>query len=240
MTAYLYNAPSGFPGAVSRPLVSTVEPTTIGEAIDFGKPVKMVAGVAMNIDANDTAADFYGVLARSVPTLSSASDSDAASTDSICSILRKGYGQVICTTGTPARGGQVYMRVVTESLQVVGDFEATADNAITAGAMVGTGNATAGTLSVADDVVPGVYRALFTAATAFNLISPSGDILKVGATGAAYTANGVTFTITVGATPAEAGDYIDLTVVNNNVALDGVTWAVDGVDADDLAEIYIR
>jgi hypothetical protein len=240
MVAYLYNAPAGFAGAVTRPGESVVEPTTIGEAIDFGKPVKIVSGEAMNIDANDDAADFYGVLARSVPSLSSASDSDAASTDSICGILRRGYGQVVCATGTPARGGQVYMRVVTESLQLVGDFEATADNAITAGAMVGSGNATAGTLSVASDVVGGVYRALFTAPTAFNLVTPSGDILRVGATGAAYTAAGLTFTITVGGTPAAAGDYIDFTVVNNNVPLPGVTWAVDGVDADDIAELYIK
>jgi hypothetical protein len=136
-------------------------------------------------------------------------------------------------------GGQVYMRVVEESSQLVGDFEAAYDYGITAAAMTGTGNATAGTMSATSAAVPGVYRALFTAATAFNLISPDGDIGKVGATGAAYTAFGVTLTITAGGTAAIAGDYINVTLVSNNVALPGVTFASAGKDASNNCEIQI-
>jgi hypothetical protein len=239
MTAYVTRAPSGIPGELSRLEGAVVVPVAISEAIVYGKPVKMVGSEAANIDANDTAANFFGVLQRSAPAISTDNTANTADTDYVQNVIRKGFVSVACPTGTPAMGGQVYMRVVEESSQLVGDFEASYDYGLTAAAMVGTGNATAGTLSADATAAPGVYRVLMTAATAFNLVSPSGDIAKVGATGAAYTAMGLTFTVTVGGTPAIAGDYIPLTLVSNNVALPGVTFASAGKDSSNNCEIQI-
>jgi hypothetical protein len=211
----------------------------LSEEVVYGKPVKMVGSKAENIEASDTASKFFGVLQRSAPQIDTTNTSNTADADFVQQVVRKGFVAVECATGTPALGGQVYMRVVTESSQVVGDFETAYDVGVTAAAMTGTGNATAGTMSATEAAVPGVYRALFTAATVFNLISPSGDIGKVGATGAAYSAFGLTLTITVGGTGAIAGDYIDVTVVSNTVALPGVTFASAGKDSSDICEINI-
>lgn len=239
MTAYVTRAPSGFPGELSRSEGAVVVPVAISEAIVYGKPVKIVSNKAANIDANDTAANFFGVLQRSAPAISTDNTANTADSDYVQQVIRKGFCSVECATGTPALGGQVYMRVVEETTQLVGDFEAAYDYGLTAAAMTGTGNATAGTMSATSAAVPGVYKVLMTAATAFNLVSPDGDIGKVGATGAAYTAFGVTVTVTVGATPAVSGDYINLTLVSNNVALPGVTFASAGKDSDNTCEIQI-
>ena len=199
----------------------------------------MVSSKAENIEASDTAANFYGILERSAPQIDTSNTSNAADVDFVQNVIRKGFVSVQCQTGTPVMGAQVYMRTVVESSQLVGDFEAAYDYGLTAAAMVGTGNATAGTLSATSAAVPGVYRVQMTAATAFNLISPDGDIGKVGANGVAYTAFGVTFTVTAGGTPAVAGDYIPLTLVSNNVALQGVTFASAGKDSSNNCEIQI-
>jgi len=50
---------------------------------------------------------------------------------------------------------------------------------------------------------------------------------------------GASFTVTVGGTPAIAGDYIPLTLVSNNVALPGVTFASAGKDSSNNCEIQI-
>lgn len=239
MTAYADRAPAGIAGAITRQQGSLSVPVALSEAVVYGKPVKMTSSKAENIDASDTAANFFGVLERSAPQIDSTSTSNTADVNYVQNVVRKGFVAVPCATGTPVAGGQVYMRVVTESSQLVGDFETAYDYGITAAAMVGTGNATAGTMSATSAAAPGVYKALFTAATAFNLISPDGDIAKVGATAAAYTAFGVTLTITAGATPAVAGDYINVTLVSNTVALPGVTFASAGKDSSNICEIQI-
>lgn len=239
MTAYASRLPAGFAGQLTRSEGAVVVPAVLSEAVVYGKPVKMSSSKAKNIEASDTASNFYGVLQRSVPQIDTGNDTDTASTSYVQNIIRKGFANVLCSTGTPVMGGQVYMRVVTESAQLVGHFETAYDYSATAGAMVGTGNATAGTISATEACTPGVYRALCTAATAFNLISPDGDIGKVGAFGTAYTAFGVTLTITAGATPAVAGDYINVTVVSNTVALPGVTFASAGKDSSNVCEIQI-
>lgn len=239
MTAYATRAPAGFAGELSRNEGAVVVPVALSEAVVYGKPVKMTSSKAENIDSGDTAANFFGVLQRSVPQIDSGNDTDTADVNYVQNVVRKGFVNVKCVTGTPAMGGQVYMRVVAESSQAVGDFETAYDYSLTAAAMVGTGNATAGTLSASADAAPGVYRILMTAATAFNLISPTGDIAKVGATGSAYSAFGLTFTVTVGGTGAVSGDYIDLTLTSNTVKLPGVTFAVAGKDSSNVTEIQI-
>lgn len=135
MTAYLYNAPAGVPGDVTRKLETNVEPILLGEAFDaFGKPYKLNAstGKAENIDASDAATVFKGILTRSVPAISG-NDSQGLNdaipnADSPQGGMVRGYCNVLCTVGTPVRGGTVYMRVETDTGKAIGDFEATSDS----------------------------------------------------------------------------------------------------------------
>lgn len=133
--SYLYNAPAGVPGTVTRLQDSQVDSLILGEAFEaFGVPFKFDAttGKAINIDASDTAAVFKGIIVRSVPSISGSTAEGMAdgkpNLDSPCGGLRSGYGSVLCKVGTPVKGGTVYMRVVAASGKAVGDFEATSDS----------------------------------------------------------------------------------------------------------------
>jgi len=57
----------------------------------------------------------------------------------------------------------------------------------------------------------GVYTVRFTAATAFTVEDPSGDVIGSGVTGTAF-ADDIKFTITAGGTAFVAGDGFDITV----------------------------
>lgn len=129
--------------------------------------------------------------------------------------------------------------MVAASGKAIGDFEAISDVAATGTAGTNTGNGTIGTISATQSAVSGEYKVTFTAATVFNVVAPNGDLLKSGATGTAYTADGVTFTITAGSTAFAAGDTFTVTVVKNNEPVNAI-WAVDGKDGDNIAEIRIR
>ncbi len=74
-----------------------------------------------------------------------------------------------------------------------------------------TGNATMGITSAQDTAAIGTFSVIFTAATTFYVVNPSGVRLKDGATGTAYL-DQVGFTITVGATPMVAGDSFTIAV----------------------------
>lgn len=134
MTAYLYNAPAGVPGDVTRLQDSNVEPVLLGEAFTgFGKPFKFnSSGKAVNIAASDTAAVFKGILTRIVPSIggntASGLNDAIPNQDSTQGRLVSGYANVVCTVGTPVKGGIVYMRVVADTGKLVGDLEATADS----------------------------------------------------------------------------------------------------------------
>jgi hypothetical protein len=78
-----------------------------------------------------------------------------------------------------------------------------------------TGNFTCGTVVPAVGVKPGVYKVEFIAPTVFNVIDPSGALVAEGKTGVAFSAGGLGFTITAGATPAVAGDSATITVAAN-------------------------
>lgn len=247
MTSILYRASSGVAGDVTRPDDTVVEPGLLNAAkapTAFGAPVKIVSGKFEKIEASDAATVFAGVLSRIAPSIAGDTAQTFASgtpnTNSVQGIVVKGYVNVVCTIGTPARGGTVYMRVVAGAGKAVGDLEATWGVGAV-GAVIGgnTGNGTIGTVSATQAAQSGVYSVTMTAATAFQVVAPDGTQLKAGATGAAYTADGVTFTITVGATPMVAGDKFTVTVTKNNVVLPGVTWAVDGKDASNVTEIRI-
>lgn len=248
MTSFLYRAGSGVPGDITRQLDTIVEQALLNSAkvpAAFGLPVKMTAGKLEKIEAGDTAASFYGILTRLSPSIAGdtaqALGAGTPNANAVQGVAVKGYLNVACPVGTPVRNGTVHMRVVADTGKAIGDLEATSDIATTGAADAGnTGNGTIGTLSATQSAQEGVYVATMTGATAFQVVAPDGNQLKAGATGATYTAGGVTFTITVGGTPMVAGDKFNITVAKKNVALTGVVWNSDGKDSSNVAEIKIK
>lgn len=79
-----------------------------------------------------------------------------------------------------------------------------------------TGNPTAGTITVTAPAKPGVYRIIFRSATTFDVEDPDGIIVDNGATGVAFNAGGLAFTLTAGGTPAVAQDTAKITVAVGN------------------------
>lgn len=88
----------------------------------------------------------------------------------------------------------------------------TASSAAKSGGNTGNGTlAFDGTTPVLDGAKAGIYTVRFTAATAFTVEDPEGNVIGTGATGTAFS-DDVKFTITAGGTPFIAGDGFDLTV----------------------------
>lgn len=127
---------AGVPGHISRPQVSVIEtgvidPDKAPQA--FGVPVKIVGGKIQLWEAADTSAEkFYGVLGLTSPgTPGSMLDADnkfetgVPNVKQTQNLLVQGYANVICAIGTPARGGDVYVRYKVVSGKKIGDFEAT-------------------------------------------------------------------------------------------------------------------
>ena len=130
MVALLFTAPAGVPGDITRQQASQIESGLFNVAnapTAFGAPVKLVSGKFEKIAASDAATVFVGVLTRVAPSMSNQDGSPVAS--AVHGIMRKGYINVLCTIGTPVKGGIVYMRVTAATGKAVGDFEATADGA---------------------------------------------------------------------------------------------------------------
>lgn len=134
MTAYLYSLPAGIAGDVTRQDESNVEPIQLGSpaATKYGVPLKYSAGKAIPFAGGEVAADFQGVLTRIVPAISGSNtqgySDDIPNPDSNQGILVRGYINVLCKVGTPARGGIVYVRIVDADPKFIGDFEATSDS----------------------------------------------------------------------------------------------------------------
>lgn len=229
MPAFLYRMPAGIPGDVTRKQDSTLEPVTIGaSAVAHGAPVKLSGGLAVPIAGGDDASDLYGLLARPYPMQGTVNDLGQATSPAggQGDVLRRGYMAVLLASGTAAKGGPVFMRVTEDTGKAVGDIEAVADPAtlsIEGDANDGnTGDATIGTLSVADPAYAGDYAVEMTAATTFNVKDPDGRILGSGSAGTEFSAGGVTFTVTAGSTPCVAGDGFTVTVAESapgNVAI---------------------
>lgn len=134
MPAYLYSAPAGVPGDITRADESDVEPVFLGSPAPtaFGVPVAMIAGQAVAWQGSNVAADFAGILVREVPSISNSSSNEGFNQDTpyvkqVQGLCPRGYINVICTVGTPVRFGNVYVRVIAASGKLVGDIEASAD-----------------------------------------------------------------------------------------------------------------
>lgn len=74
-----------------------------------------------------------------------------------------------------------------------------------------TGNFTCGAITVGAGVQLGVYTIEFTAATAYQVFLPDGQLLGTGVTGSAFSTGGLGFTLTAGGTAAVAGDHAQIT-----------------------------
>lgn len=136
--AYLFQSPVGVPGDITRTDESNVEPAQLVAvagvfAQAFGIPMAYAVGGMSQWQGSNVAADFAGVLVREVPGISGNIASDAALSPTVPyapvpqGLCVRGYVNVVCTIGTPVRGGIVYIRVVAAAGKAIGDFEATAD-----------------------------------------------------------------------------------------------------------------
>lgn len=137
MSAYLYAAPAGVPGAVTRPDESNVEPIMLVSVSGvyptaFGVPLKYVAGGAQQFNGGaEVAADFAGILIREVPGISGSTAqglTDAAPYPvEPQGMLVRGYGSVVCAAGTPVRGALAYIQIIANGGVAVGAFRASSD-----------------------------------------------------------------------------------------------------------------
>lgn len=134
--AYLYRAPAGVPGDITRTDETNVEPANLVAssgtyAQAFGIPMKYTTGGIQQFVGAEAATAFAGVLVREVPSISGNTNQgfdDAAPNPDVPNALAvRGYVSVKCKQGTPARGGVVYVRIEADTLKAIGDFEAVSD-----------------------------------------------------------------------------------------------------------------
>lgn len=134
MVSYLYNVPAGVIGDVSRPDLVEIEPIALGTPTPtaFGTAIKIVSGKAAKFEAADLGTVVYGLLIREVPAINGSSAEGFADSvplaGQLAGVMVEGYAVVACAQGTPARGGQVYIRKTADTGKLVGDFETTADS----------------------------------------------------------------------------------------------------------------
>lgn len=137
MVSYAFSAPNGVPGSVTRVDESNVEPAMLVAASGtyaqkFGIPMKYVTGGIQQFNGGAEApADFAGVLVREAPSISGNTlagfDDNTPNPDQVQGLIVRGYVSVKCTSGTPARGGAVYVQTVASGGIAVGDFRTTDD-----------------------------------------------------------------------------------------------------------------
>lgn len=132
MPAYLYSAPAGVPGDITRADESDVEPIMLNASTPptaYGVPVTISGGQALKWTGSNVAADFAGVLVREVPAIGFGElfGDGTPYTKQVQGLCPRGYINVLCPTGTPTRFGPVYVRTVAATGKVIGDFEATSD-----------------------------------------------------------------------------------------------------------------
>ena len=139
MASYLYTAPAGVAGDITRVDETNVEPAMLiaqsgTYAQAFGIPMKYATGGISQFVGAEAATAFAGVLVREVPSISGNAlqglDNTVPNPDQVNAMAVRGYVAVKCTQGTPARGGTVYVRVVAATGKAIGDFEATADSTL--------------------------------------------------------------------------------------------------------------
>lgn len=134
--AYLFQAPTGVPGDITRTDETNVEPAMLVAnsgvfAAAYGIPMKYVTGGIQQFSGSEAATAFAGVLVREVPSQANNVASDQVYTPTapysaqVQGLAVRGYVAVLCTLGTPARGGTVYIVTSNGGTGAIGDFQAT-------------------------------------------------------------------------------------------------------------------
>lgn len=75
-----------------------------------------------------------------------------------------------------------------------------------------TGDGTIGSISKGSAYKPGQYKILFTAATAYQLIDPLGEVVATHSGSGAFTSNDINFTFTTHTNAMVAGDYFTIAI----------------------------
>lgn len=133
--AYLFQAPNGIPGDITRTDETNVEPALqVVQGSDFpkvGMGVKYTSdGAGIQVPSGDAATAFAGVMAREVPGISNSIADDASFSPNTplitepVGLVVRGYVTVLCAVGTPVRGGIVYWQVTDHSGVKAGSFRA--------------------------------------------------------------------------------------------------------------------
>lgn len=137
--SYLFQAPTGVPGDVTRTDESNVEPAMLVAASGvfaqaFGIPMKYTTGGIQQFNGGaEVPGDFAGVLIREVPSIGGNANQGFTDNipypDQVQGLLVRGYVSVLCVRGTPARGGAVFVQIAANGGVAVGAFCATDDGA---------------------------------------------------------------------------------------------------------------
>ncbi len=134
--AYLTRMPVGFPGVVSRPEQSTIEPGIMDQdtpVTAFGVFIKTVSGKVQPIASGDLATVVKGLLVKPFPfqepSVNEALGAGTPDKTRPCDIMKRGYLTVLFKGTTAAKDGQVYVRVTADGSKAVGDIEEAADSA---------------------------------------------------------------------------------------------------------------
>ncbi len=133
--AYLYNAPAGVPGDITRPDQTSVEPAMQAvQGSDYpkvGMGVKYTSdGAGIQVPSGDAATAFAGIMIREAPQISNSSADDSLLTPYTplisvpVGLVPRGYVAVKCEAGTPVRGGVVYWQVTDNGGVKAGSFRA--------------------------------------------------------------------------------------------------------------------
>jgi hypothetical protein len=124
----------GYAGSYSRQPDTIIDTHPAAGAIAFGAGVVYGTGGAVRTAATgDTAAAFVGVAVREVKSALnylSQNEGSYAQYDAV-PVIKRGCVNVLCTNGTPALDGDVYLRITANASKPncpVGGFEAAADS----------------------------------------------------------------------------------------------------------------
>lgn len=137
--AYTYAAPAGIAGdSVAADGVRNETAMLVAASgnypSQFGLAMKYVTGGIQQFNGGaETKADLAGILVRGVPTEGSTVAQDLSYGGGPNGAMAQSLGveglyNVLCVYGTPARGGTVYVRIIsTSNNTLVGSFDATSD-----------------------------------------------------------------------------------------------------------------
>ena len=137
--SYTLQAPTGVPGDITRSDESNVEPAMLIAVSSvfvqqYGTAMVYASGGISQWGAGNVAGDFAGVLVRQAPGISGSISSDSSFGGGIPNPLQvqglmvRGYINVACQYGTPARGGVVYVNIQATGSRILGGFEATSQS----------------------------------------------------------------------------------------------------------------